>query len=230
MIISISGPKGSGKDTVGKIIQALTQKKTSFDGMDKLTEEELEYKVWAVPKYKIVKFADRLKDMVCILLDCVREDLEREEFKSQVLGKEWWVWVDKENPSRIFSFTGQNMNKRFWYLRKTTVRDLLQLLGTECGREILHPNIWVNTTMSNYDILNSKWIITDTRFPNELEAVKKKGGLTIRLERNKEQGENLHISETALDNHEFDYTIVNDGTLLDLVEEVKEILIIEKLI
>ena len=39
-----------------------------------------------------------------------------------------------------------------------------------------------------------------------------------------------HPSETALDNHPFDYTIDNNGTIEELIEKVREILIKEKLI
>ena len=41
---------------------------------------------------------------------------------------------------------------------------------------------------------------------------------------------NLHPSETALDDAEFDYEIINDGTIEDLIEKVKEILIKENII
>lgn len=37
-------------------------------------------------------------------------------------------------------------------------------------------------------------------------------------------------SETALDNAKFNYTIENDGTLLELIEKVREILIKEKIL
>ena len=40
---------------------------------------------------------------------------------------------------------------------------------------------------------------------------------------------NEHESEIALDNAEFDYTIENDGTIEDLIEKVKQILIKEKI-
>jgi hypothetical protein len=39
-----------------------------------------------------------------------------------------------------------------------------------------------------------------------------------------------HPSETALDNAEFKYVIENNGTIQDLVEEVRRILTIEKII
>ena len=85
------------------------------------------------------------------------------------------------------------------------------------------------------------WIITDLRFPNEAKAVEKRGGITIRVNRPyTTTGGNgipatfsqtqFHPSETALDNHKFDYVIDNDDSLSDLVDKVREILIKEKVI
>lgn len=90
------------------------------------------------------------------------------------------------------------------------------------------------------------WIITDMRFPNEMEAVVERKGITIRVTRlfqtdvidgNKVSWIPIpgvdyvpHASETALDDAEFDYEIMNDGTIEDLVEKVRQILIKEKLI
>ena len=76
----------------------------------------------------------------------------------------------------------------------------------------------------------SNWIITDVRFPNELEAIEKRGGLTIRVERSRYSNGDFHASETALDNAEFDYTINNNGTIEQLIEKVREILIKEGII
>ena len=39
-----------------------------------------------------------------------------------------------------------------------------------------------------------------------------------------------HISETALDDAKFDYVIENNGTIEELIEQVKKILIKEKII
>ena len=74
------------------------------------------------------------------------------------------------------------------------------------------------------------WIITDMRFLNEMEAVKKREGITIRVNRNLEESKDQDESETELDNAEFDYVIENNGTIEELIEKVREILIKEKLI
>jgi hypothetical protein len=69
------------------------------------------------------------------------------------------------------------------------------------------------------------WLITDVRFPNELEAIKNRAsGRTIRIYR-PDEGSDTHESETALDNQkEWDAYIVNDGSIADLIFALKETL------
>ena len=42
---------------------------------------------------------------------------------------------------------------------KFTPRLLLQLLGTDAGRNIVHPNIWVNALMSDYRQIGSPLVV-----------------------------------------------------------------------
>ena len=272
MLIGISGKLGSGKDTVGKIIQYLTHCKNDNTSY----EEWCSLKNYNMCNWQIKKFANKLKDIVCLLIGCTREQLEDVDFKNKELGEEWnkyrvYNFKDKKpyiyfnTEAEVFEYLAQFNQKDRWKYEKTliklTPRLLLQLLGTECGRDIIHPNIWVNALMSEYKYLGDKtgeiitcniktdfpnWIITDMRFPNELKAVKDRRGITIRVNRlfvTEVIGENKvswipiptvdyipHESETALDNAEFDYTIINDSSIEDLIEKVKEILIKEKII
>ena len=232
MIIGISGKIGSGKDTVGKILQCL--------------DENLNYNEWTshnnildyinssdvTSNYQIKKFADKLKDIVCLLIGCTREQLEDREFKEKELGEEWLL------PKGI-GLKQQIQMQHLSPLESLTPRKLLQLLGTECGREILHPDIWVNALFADYkkvmrtnankepDLFNMpKWIITDVRFPNEAQAIKDKGGIVIRV--NRDNGTraidvNPHPSETALDNYKFDEVIENNGSIEELIEKVKQL-------
>ena len=79
------------------------------------------------------------------------------------------------------------------------------------------------------NLIYPSWCITDMRFPNEMDAVKEREGITIRVVRpGTESG--THPSETALDEATFDYEIINDGEIVDLIEKVKEILIKEQII
>jgi len=73
--------------------------------------------------------------------------------------------------------------------------------------------------MTNRQI-TPNWIITDCRFPNEAEAIKKRGGILVRIQRDGIKPINPHISETALDGFSFDYVIKNNGTIPELIEIV----------
>lgn len=143
--------------------------------------------------------------------------------------------------------------------KKTTLREILQMVGTEFGRT-LHPSIWVNSLMTEYKsklssnnpvddldweprFIYPNFIITDTRFENELKAVKDREGITIRVNRNPgykwidkqewdlhSKGIVPHESETALDDSTFDYEIDNNGTISELIDKIRNILIENKLI
>jgi hypothetical protein len=123
--------------------------------------------------------------------------------------------------------------------KQMTVRDFLQKLGTDSIRDGLHTNAWVNALMSDYigmyDLDTDKttypnWVITDTRFPNEAEAIKKANGIIIRVERPGVKPINNHPSEVSLDNWNFDHTIINDSSVEALAEKVKQILQFYKII
>ena len=286
-IIGVSGRMQSGKDTVAAIIQYLIWK----DKVEKGEKTSLHYTFEDFKRtsvgvnttgWKIRKFADKLKDIVCLLIGCTREQLEDREFKSKELGKEWDKFVVRETmsllPIEYLKIKGifntleeaESFCKKsphyFTLVESLTPRKLLQLLGTECGRNIIHNNIWVNSLFADYkpiivqeseertssdggyySIPNIKeypnWIITDMRFPNEVKAVKDRGGITIRINRpdfveNALTGEKFpvkvykqeHESETALDNYKFDYEIQNDGTIAELIDKVEVILKQEKII
>jgi hypothetical protein len=125
-----------------------------------------------------------------------------------------------------------------------TYREFLQKLGTEAMRDGLHTNVWVNALFADYkespqNVLGNEgykledvypnWIITDMRFPNEMEAVELREGVTIKVVR-PGTAVGTHPSETALDDAYFDHVISNDGTIEDLVEKVRQVLTIERII
>ena len=255
-ILAISGRKGHGKDVVGKIIQYLTSESNVYP-----FDLKLDYSHKS--NWEVKKFADKLKDIICLLINCNKKQLEDESFKSKELGEEWWYWYMERDGGYspiildyLTTTKKELKNYEGLELIKPTARFLLQFIGTNLFRNQLHPEIWVNSLMNEYkpqwkEETKVYWkerlseypnfIITDTRFPNELEAVKKRGGITIRVNRSfnhkmggKETGTiNLtpeHESETALDNAEFDYEIHNNGTIPELIDKIRNILIENKLI
>lgn len=208
-LIGISGKIGAGKDTVGIIIRQLgfTNNGGTWENM---------------------KFAGKLKIIASLLTGIPIEKFEDQEFKKTILGSEWGK-PTKQNPlNAIEPF------KDTTFVEMMSVRDLLQKLGTEAMRNGLHENVWVNALFADYTE-DKQWVITDVRFPNEFKAIKEKGGIVIRVNRPghgnsmKELAE-AHPSETALDGHEFDYVIENDGNLEKLIGKVKEILLTENII
>lgn len=226
MLIGISGKAQSGKDTVGKIIQNL------FTGEN----------------WEIKKFADKVKTICSILTGIPVTELEKESVKNSYLPEEW---------GEEFLATPESVE---WGIRSMTVRQMLQKIGTDCMRNNLHYNTWVNAIFVDYkqyvfyeaellagaSILNSNWIITDVRFPNEVHAIKQRGGKIIRIQRNRYRCQNCsslvvgrfncqncgtdqlidepysnHESETALDKYRnWDHIIYNNGTLEELTEKV----------
>jgi len=279
-VIGISGKIGSGKDTVGSIIQYLTTNK-GFQNSN--SYEEFKYYVQTgefhhtTHAWQIKKFAQKLKQIASILTGIPVEDLEKQEVKDRVLGDEWGM-------NHRFEKNGESIEDSDWVkhtMSVPTVRWLLQTIGTEAMRNCIHENVWANAlfvdykaryfsnekevSKGNFDYYKSgvdnnaefviekfpNWIITDTRFPNELRAVEDRGGITIRINRpyvldfrtkkpiesNKQYvfsettaSTYNHPSETALDDAQFKYTIYNNGTIEDLIEKVREILIKENII
>jgi hypothetical protein len=108
------------------------------------------------------------------------------------------------------------------------VRPMLQRMGTEVGREMFGQNVWVEMVM--FDIATthltegaSYFVLTDLRYPNELEALLARGGKAIRVERPGVNPAGSHLTETALDGAEFSAAITNDGTLADLKQKVLDV-------
>lgn len=107
-----------------------------------------------------------------------------------------------------------------------TLGRMQQLLGTEAIRNNLDQNAWIKALFIDYKE-GDNWIITDCRFPNEIDAIKKHNGFVIRIEgdpmneRKNTTRDVNHKSEIALDNYKgFSYTIQNNGTLEELEKKI----------
>lgn len=89
-----------------------------------------------------------------------------------------------------------------------TAREVMQHIGTNIFRRML-PDIWIDATIQKIRAETPELaIISDVRFPNEVEGIQKAGGKVIRLTFNPHNSD--HKSETALDNYEgFDAVIDN---------------------
>lgn len=106
-------------------------------------------------------------------------------------------------------------------------RELLQLLGTEFGRNLIGKSIWIDIAMQKADGYASAGVsavITDVRFDNEAEAIRARGGVIWQVVRDAPSclaGQAArHESESGVSRHHIGRTIVNSGTLNDLRGEV----------
>ena len=141
----------------------------------------------------------------------------------------------KEACRSIFHLThaelwGEDKGRRndFW---DATPRHLLQQVGTEVMRTHFDPEIWVKSVECEIrQWPTHNWVITDVRFPNEAEAVKRWGGRVYRIVRPGAEDEiepeaAAHSSETALDDYEsWDGIILNDWDIPALLQRVRQVI------
>lgn len=89
-----------------------------------------------------------------------------------------------------------------WDGKQLTGREVMQILGTEWFRT-MQPNVWADATIRRIFADGADLaVIDDCRFPNEVDAVKKAGGIVIKLNRDLYKSD--HASETALDRKNYD--------------------------
>jgi phosphomevalonate kinase len=154
-----------------------------------------------------------------------------------------WSFADqiKVNAMVKYNITYKNV-----YIEKSKfTRTLLQKEGTEFGRDKYGKDIWIKYLDAWSEIMGHKnvdaLIITDVRFLNEIEYIKGKKGMIIRIDaddrneirlQKESNGDNniytaikTHISECELDKcTDFDYVINNRTD-----NNINEVEIFEKL-
>lgn len=107
------------------------------------------------------------------------------------------------------------------YFGGRTPRHAMQTLGTEWGRKLIHPDLWVVTEIdasSSFDHV----VFDDCRFPNEVAAIKVAGGQVIEIERPDLPSRMDHASENQ--KLDVDAIVSNDGTLDDLRTKIDKLL------
>lgn len=128
--------------------------------------------------------------------------------------------VSVDNRGRTFRFNDLLELEGYEDAKKTLeFRRLLQVFGTEVGRELLGEDIWVDIAKKKIAPAG-RFIITDVRFPNEVKMVKSVGGTLIKIVRPGYTPVNGHKSDSGLPDSLFDLVLVNDGTLEDLRRKV----------
>ena len=110
-------------------------------------------------------------------------------------------------------------------------RHAMQTLGTDWGREMIHPDIWLRITarrtqkiMAMPDTHHIQGIvISDVRFENEADWIRAMGGSIWHIKRQHcglDGAAGNHASEQAIPRHAADRIINNDGAPEDTFEFV----------
>jgi len=109
------------------------------------------------------------------------------------------------------------------------VRRLLQRMGTEVGRDIFGEDFWVDQTFKamadlEYQGIADQFVITDVRFPNEVDRIHDTGGIVVRIDRPGIGPVNAHSSDMMVNTIEPDVWLMNDGSIEDLYTKIEGIL------
>jgi hypothetical protein len=209
MIIGFVGFIGSGKDTAADYL-------VNFHG------------------FRRDSFANTLKDAVSAVFGWDRVLLEGRT-------KEARAWREQIDP-----WWAERLN-----MPNLTPRWVLQYWGTEVCRQGFHDDIWIASVENKMRKTKDNIVISDVRFPNEIKAIKNAGGKVVRVIRgpdpdwyqdawNMNQGPTnmnwarskmrieqlgIHASETAWIGKGIDTEIDNNGSIDDLFEQIKNLVL-----
>lgn len=160
-------------------------------------------KILAEYGYERKAFADVLREALYVLNPIVTWDSYSRAFRVQDIVDE----VGWEDAKRNFD----------------EIRRMLQVLGTEVGRQMIDQNVWVDSVFKTLDP-DKKYVFTDVRFKNEHQAIDSRLGTLIKIDRPGVGPVNNHPSDQGLPDQWFDVIINNDGSLKDLHTKVRDVL------
>lgn len=123
---------------------------------------------------------------------------------------------------------GIDMTDPFWTENKEkeiplfgrSVRHMMQTLGTEWGRQLVHPDIWVKLAECVLFERGERMIISDVRFDNEAEFVRSKGGVILHVTRDYAPKVEAHASEQGIRPSPLDLYVGNHGTIDELYDQL----------
>lgn len=175
-----------------------------------------------IHEFRRDSFAATLKDAVSAVFGWDRELLEGRSRQS----REWREQADTWWSQRL----GHTI----------TPRNILQQWGTEVCRQGFHDDIWIASLENKLRNTQDDVVISDCRFPNEIQAIRRAGGAVVRVKRGQDPGwfqlavnhfvrggalpgAMPHASEWAWAGTEFDHVIDNNGTLDGLYQQVNDL-------
>ena len=181
---------------------------------------------YLVSEYGFVKF--QMSEPLCDALLALNPLIDAPPAHRVTLSDGSWTYLSY--PTRLSKLHALLDGDWTELKRIPEVRSLLQRLGTDVGRDMISPDVWVEAMRrrileqyrgdiaANYDTLI---VVTGIRFENELELITHLGGRGLFLSRRPEKPEaHSHKSESSLYASDFDFHIRNNGTIPELHEAV----------
>ena len=184
-------------------------------------------------EFRRESFANTLKDAVAAVFGWDRTMLEGRTKEA----REWREQVDPWWAARLDMPT-------------LTPRWVLQYWGTEVCRRAFHDDIWIASLENKLRNSRDNIVISDCRFPNEIESLKQAGGSIVWVQRgtlpdwyedavSANQGNNMglnamkmrkiHASEWAWLGSDFDVVIDNNGSIDDLYRQSAGLVVSDKI-
>lgn len=173
-------------------------------------------------------FASTLKDAVSNIFGWDRTLLEGRTAEA----REWREQVDTWWATRL-------------NIPHLTPRWALQYWGTEVGRNSFHTDIWIASLENKLRKSADNIVISDCRFPNEIQSIKNVGGTIVWVQRgplptwyntailansgNVEAQQtlkklNVHLSESSWINIDMNTVIENNSTIDDLYSKLSNLI------
>lgn len=100
-----------------------------------------------------------------------------------------------------------------------TPRHIMQTLGTDWGRRMIHSDIWVNVWKRDAYATGGLVVVDDVRFPNEAAAVRELGGTLWRVYRPGLVTMD-HASERSQKSIQEDHLLNNATSIPDLIKSI----------
>jgi hypothetical protein len=203
VLIGLHGPALSGKDTVYGILRTL-----SFEG--------------PLTPYLVRRdaFADRLKISAARALGYKGPDEAAVAYMNL---------FKKHGEIRAALTEDGDPDGEIIKGRWISGREYLQFYGTEAHRDVFGQSFWIKAVLpdgypSDSERDKTLLVVTDVRFPNEAKRIHECGGQVWKIDRSHEGiTESGHASEQPLPNNLVHRTILNDGSLEELREQVSKV-------
>jgi hypothetical protein len=189
LIIGLNGVARSGKDTVGEYL---------VENHD----------------FTRVALADPVRDALYDLNPPVTVRIDDDIFSRPGLTRRLAIFSEQ---GQVKTISLQRLVDIFGWERAKSVkcvRELLQKLGTQVGREYFGEDCWIEIARAKIEAAYpDPVVITDVRFENEAEFIQELGGEVWCIKREGVGAINGHVSEQALYPGNVDLYIANNDTL-----------------